>query len=93
MKGTHVVYIVIIVSFHGYKKPWFVTEDAKSSYHGNNIEIPVTTAHSYDSGRYEEPRVSYVLADTAMSKFADETEFLKNLPNSRHELVKFYEVS
>jgi hypothetical protein len=71
MKGTHIVSTVIILSFHGYKKPWVVTENTKSSYHGNNIEIPVTKAHSYGSGRYEEPRVSYALAGRAMSKFAD----------------------
>jgi hypothetical protein len=77
----------IIVRFHGYKKPWVVTEDTKSSYHGNNIEIAVSMAHSYGSGPYKEPRVSYALAGRAISKFADEIEFLKNLPNSRHELV------
>jgi hypothetical protein len=44
-------------------------------------------AHSHGSGRYEEPRISYVLAGRAVSTFADETEFLKNLPNSWHELV------
>jgi hypothetical protein len=79
--------MVIILNSHGYKKPSVLTENAKSSFHGNNIEIPVTMAHSYGSGRYEEPRVSYALTGRAMSTFADETELLKNLPHSWHELV------
>ena len=79
--------MVIILNFQGYKKPSVLTENAKSSFHENNIEIPVTMAHSYGSGLYEEPRISYVLAGRTMSIFADETEFLKNVPNSWHELV------
>jgi len=78
--------MVIILNLHGYKKPWAVTENGKFSFHGNNIEIPVVTAHSYGSGRNDEPRISYVLAGRAMSTFTDKTEFLKNSPNSLHEL-------
>jgi hypothetical protein len=77
----------IILNFHGYKKLSVLTENAKFYFNGNNIEIPVTMAHSYGSGLYEEPRISYVLAGRAVSTFADETEFLKNLLNSWHELV------
>jgi hypothetical protein len=88
-KWTHIIAMVIILNFHGYKEPWLVTEKAKSSFHGNNIEISVTMAHSYDSGRYKEPRFSYSLAGRAMSKSADETEFLKNLPNSWHEFSQW----
>jgi hypothetical protein len=74
--------MVIILNFHGYKKPSVLNENATSSFHGNNIEIPVTMAHSFGSSRYEEPRVPHVLAGRAMSTFADETEFMKNIPNS-----------
>ena len=79
VKWTHIIAMVIILNFHGYKKPSVLTENSKSSFHGNKIEIPVTLAHSYGSGRYEEPRVSYALAGRAMSTFSDETEFLKKL--------------
>jgi len=79
--------MVVILNFHGYKKPWVVTENAKFSFHGNNIEIPVMIAHSYGSGHNDEPRVSYVLVGRAKSTFTDETEFLKNIPNSLHELA------
>jgi len=49
--------MAIILNFHGYKKPWVVTENAKSSFHGNDIEIPFMMVHSHGGGHNDEPRV------------------------------------